>query len=232
MGLIRSASVPSAAVPFSMRDIEEQARAVLLRAQQQADQLLAEAQTQATRIRAEAQAQGQAEGRSQGLARGREEGRKAGHEQALAEARGQLGSLVSSLSQAAVALDESRHKLQTEAIQDVVALAVAIARRVTKGQASFDTNVLAENVVEAMKLVVHAADVRIAVNPAQKQALSDVLPRLQMQWPALEHVEIVEDAALSPGGCRIITRGGQVDADIDGQLDRIVENLLPPETLT
>jgi flagellar assembly protein FliH len=232
MGLIKSPNAPAGAVPFSMRDIEEQARAILLRAQQQADQLLAEAQTQARKLREEAQALGQAEGHKQGLARGNDEGRKAGHDQALTEARVQLASLVSSLSQAIVCLDESRHKLQTEAIQDVVALAVAIARRVTKRQAGFDTNVLAENVVEAMKLVVHAADVRIAVNPAQKQALSDVLPRLQMQWPALEHVEVVEDAGLSPGGCRIITRGGQVDADIDGQLDRIVENLLPSQAMT
>ena len=36
MGLIKSANAPTTLMPFSMKDIENQARAILLRAQQQA----------------------------------------------------------------------------------------------------------------------------------------------------------------------------------------------------
>jgi flagellar assembly protein FliH len=230
MGLIKSPA-PAGAAPYSMRDIEEQARAILFCAQQEADQMRAEAQAEGERLRAAAHAQGLAEGRAEGLAEGGEQGRAAGHQEALAEARGELADLISALSAAALELDESRHRLETEAIQDVVALSVAIARRVTKRQAAMDVGVLAENLAESMKLVVHAADVRIAVHPAQKQALAELLPQLQLQWPALDHVEITEDASLTAGGCRIITRGGQIDADIDGQLDRVIENLLPPARL-
>jgi len=43
----------------------------------------------------------------------------------------------------------------------------------------------------------------------------------------MSHVELLEDAALSPGGCRIFTAGGCVDGDLDVQLDRVIAQLLP-----
>jgi flagellar assembly protein FliH len=113
------------------------------------------------------------------------------------------------------------------ALSEVVELAVAVARRVTKRQGEIDPRVLEANLVEAMKLVVHAADVRIAVHPEQKAALLETLPRLKMQWPDLQHVELIEDANLSKGGCRVLTRNGEIDADLAGQLDRVVRELLP-----
>jgi flagellar biosynthesis/type III secretory pathway protein FliH len=65
------------------------------------------------------------------------------------------------------------------------------------------------------------------VHPKQRQTLESVLPELQLRWPNLKHVEIVEDAALAPGGCRVYTKQGCVDADLDAQLERIVGDLLP-----
>ncbi len=43
MGLIKATSAPPSLAPFSMRDVEQQAKAMLLRARQQAEALLAEA---------------------------------------------------------------------------------------------------------------------------------------------------------------------------------------------
>ena len=40
-------------------------------------------------------------------------------------------------------------------------------------------------------------------------------------------VAVIDDASLSPGGCRIFTTRGRIDADLDGQLDRIVADLMP-----
>ena len=57
--------------------------------------------------------------------------------------------------------------------------------------------------------------------------LTEALPKLQLRWPELKHIELVEDETLSPGGCRIFTRHGQIDADLDGQLQRIAAELVP-----
>ena len=53
------------------------------------------------------------------------------------------------------------------------------------------------------------------------------MPRLMLNWPETQHVQIVEDASIAPGGCRVYAGGGQIDATLDEQLDRVVADLLP-----
>jgi len=78
-----------------------------------------------------------------------------------------------------------------------------------------------------MRLVVRSTDVRIAVHPGQKQMLAESLPQLRMNWPNLTHVELIEDAKLTPGGCRVFSAHGEIDADLERQIDRVAADLLP-----
>jgi flagellar assembly protein FliH len=227
MPLIKAQNAPAVAQPFSMRDIENQARDIVARAQRQADGLLAEARRQAETIKHLASEAGAAEGRRDGLTIGIEQGRTSGHDEALAEYRQQFADAVTALSAVAVQIDASRRQLEARALGEVIELAVAIARRVTKRQGEIDPDMLKANLIEAMRIVSHAADVRIAVHPQQKATLAAELPALKLQWPHLEHVELTEDPALAPGGCRVFTAHGMVDAALDEQLDRIVMDLLP-----
>lgn len=227
MGLIKSANVPTTAAAFSMRDVENHAKAVLLRAREQAEGLLIEAQREAEGLKAEAQAQGLSEGRREGREQGLKDGAQAGAKQALAEHQSQLTALLSALMTAVTDLDNSRRTLEADGLHEVVSLAIAIARRVTKRQGIIEPEVLTENLREAMKLVAHAADVRIAIHPDQKTVLESVLPALRLDWPQLNHVELISDPALAIGGCRVLTARGQIDANLDGQLDRVIADLLP-----
>ncbi len=210
-----------------MTDIENHARGLLMRAQAKAEALLVEAQAQAEELRKQAVAAGTKDGLEKGMEQGRAEGRQSGHDAALEENRAELSRLVQALTAAAREIEASRSRLKSEAIDDVVHLAAIIARRVTKRQGLIDPAVLGANLNEAMKLVVHASDVRIAVHPSQRKALDAELPALQLAWPNLEHVELIGDPNLQPGGCRLFTRDGQIDGDLDTQIDRLVNELLP-----
>lgn len=227
MGVIKSNNTPPGVAPFSMRDIESQARAILVRAQQQADQVLAAAQAEGAVIRQKAYDTGFAAGKEDGLKKGLQDGRTAGTQAALNEQRASLEQLVKSLTATVTEIETSRTALEASALTQVVQLAVSISRRVTKLQASLDPSVLTENVRSAMKLVSHAADVRIAIHPTQKQTFEELLPKLRVQWPNVTHLELVGDASLSPGGCRVFTAQGHIDADLDGQIDRVAADLLP-----
>jgi flagellar assembly protein FliH len=227
MGLIKSSEVPLTVVPFSMADVERTAKSMLLRAQSQAEQLLAAAQTEAETLRQQAREQGLAEGRRDGTAQGLAQGKQAGQQQALTEHRSQLDKAIAALNAAAAAMEKGRDELESAGLIEVVQLALAIARRVTKRQANIDPHVLAANLGEAMKLAVKSADIRIAIHPSQKATLDAALPQLKLQWPNLDHVQIVEDRELHPGGCRIFTENGRISADLDEQLDRIAGELLP-----
>jgi len=232
MGLIKSNTTPASIAAFSMRDIESHAKALILRAQQQADQILAGVKTECVELRQKAYDEGYAAGNQDGLKKGTEDGRASGKQAALGEHRANLEQLAKSLTQCVQQIDDSRSYMESAAGAEVIKLAVAIARRVTKRQGAKDSNVLTDNLREAMKLVVHSADVRIAVHPTQKQTLSDVLPQLRIQWPNVTHVELIEDAALAPGGCSIFTTRGQIDADLDRQVDRVASDLLPDSSGT
>jgi flagellar assembly protein FliH len=227
MGLIKSSNVPTTTSPFSLRDVENHAKAMLVRAREQAEALLATAQQEGEILRQQAYEEGLAEGRRDGRKQGELEGTRAGAQQALAEHQEQLATLVATLTTAAVEFDASRRELEAAGLSEVVALSASVARRVTKRQGMVDPDVLAENLKEAMKFVCHAAHVRVAIHPKQKQVLDDALPRLRMAWPQLKHLEIIPDASIAPGGCRIFTARGQVDGDLNAQLDRVINELLP-----
>jgi flagellar assembly protein FliH len=227
MGLIKADNAPLKTQPFSMADIESQAQQILDQAKRKADRLEAAAHEQAKKILKDGHTAGLRGGWTEGWKKGHEEGAKAGKEQALAENKTELAATITALKSAAEQLNRSRVELESASVKDVLSLAVAIAERVTKRQGILDPAVAVNNVMEALKLVSHSSDVRIAIHPKNKSTLKEVLPRLKTQWPALTHVELVDDDMLAPGGCRIYTAQGEVDGDLDGQINRVVSDLMP-----
>lgn len=227
MAVIKSQQVPQAAAAFSMRDIEFHARALVQRAQQQAEEILIAAQIEAETLRAKAHADGHAAGKKEGHAVGLKQGEAAGKTAAFEEAREQLSTQSAALIRVVTDINADREALQQQATSEVLELAVAIARRVTKRQGLLDPAVVAANTFAAVKLVVNKADLRVALHPSQKQLLEELLPKMKQVWPQLLHVELVEDVSLAPGGCRVTTAAGEINADIDYQLDRIAAELLP-----
>ena len=227
MPIIRANQLPTTAQAFSMQDVEKAAKSVLLKAKLQAEQLIASAIEQAEQLKEEARQEGSREGFEHGHAEGARHGTEAGRQQALQQHSAELTSLVNSLRETLSQIDAHRMSIENDGTAEVVKLAIAVARRVIKKQAAVDPEVLEANLGEAMKLAVGAADLRIAVNPAQRASLNDALPRLKLKWPGLTHVELMDDAGVAPGGCRIFTRSGSIDADLDAQLERIVGELLP-----
>ena len=227
MGLIKATDAPISVAAFSMQDIEAAARNVILRAQKKAGEIVAAAHTEGQEIKSQARATGLAEGRRLGLAQGTEEGKKSGHAQALAENSAAMTKLIATLTEGVREFDDSRDQLHSRVLTEVIDLACRISRRVTKRQGMLDPQIMCKNVTEALALAVHAADVRIAVNPAQLQTLETEMPNLRMAWPQLKHVDLLADPAIAPGGVRVFTAHGQIDGDLDAQLDRIFAELLP-----
>jgi flagellar assembly protein FliH len=227
MGVIKADKLPTSISPFSLRDVENEARGILARARRQAGQLLAAAQVEGERLKKESHAQGLIEGRREGNVAGLEAGRLAGRNEALAAQSEAFRQTLAALTASVTALEAQRGSLQAAGLVELVKLSVAVARRVTKRQGLIEPQVLETNLTELMNFVAHAADIRIAVHPRQNQTLKSILPALQVQWPNLKHVEVIDDPSIAPGGCRVYSEQGFVDADLDAQINRIVDDLLP-----
>jgi flagellar assembly protein FliH len=211
MGLIKAQDAP-AVVRFKWRDIEAEAQ-----------KLLAEAARQADAIREAAREDGYRDGHDRGLVDVRDEGLRL----AIDEHAEQLELALGALHEAVAQVTTSKEQLHGDAVTDMVELAIAIARRVTKRQAMFDPQVLVANLREALGLSGRGRQLRVAIHPTQHQVLMQAMPQLAIEWPALSQAQIVEDASLAPGGCRVFTEHGQIDADLENQLDRVVGGLMP-----
>lgn len=228
MPLIKSTSSAAAqAKPFNMGDIEAHARRMLLKARQDADQLLAAAQEEAEKIKANAHIEGLASGKKEGLVQGKAEGLKQGKAEAFEKESKQLSELIMLMQQSMQQLNDQQQELMNRSEAEVLPLALAIAEKVTRRMGTLDPRVVEANAREAVRLVLSRHDIRIAANPGQRVLLEEVAERLKQQWPQLERITIIEDPSITPGGCRVTTAGGEIDADLQSQLDRIARELVP-----
>jgi flagellar assembly protein FliH len=218
MPLIKAA-IATTTVRLSLRDFDQEARERLDHARGQADAIVEQALHRAGEIGAQAMAGGWERGYAQGMADARRE--------VVERYTEEIALAVAALARAAAMLEASRTRLQEDALADVVRLAIAIAQRVTRRQGVIDAAVLTENLRDAVKQLIRRDDVRIAIHPSQRATLAEALAQLKLQWPTLEHAEIVEDETIAPGGCRVAGGQGEIDADLQAQLDRIAADLIP-----
>lgn len=213
-----------------MSDIEAHARSLLLRANQQAEQLLAAAQAEGEAMRKQAHADGRAaglaEGKREGVAQGKAEGSAAGKQQAFDAEMAKLDAAFTTLTQMTEAFDAERERALKEAEGEVMPLALAIARKITRQLGEAHPAVVEANLRDCLHLVSGPHDVRISVHPDQMGLIDELLPRLKQHWPQLKHVSVVCDDTIAPGGCRVNTARGEVDADLDHQIDRLAAELI------
>lgn len=212
---------------FSLADIRAQADDILARARAEAASILADAQRRKKELAEQARQHGHAEGQKAGLA----EGRRAGHEQGLIEARDRFGQDQQKLLGALAALlddfDQQKRRMLSQAHRDLVRLALAIAGRVVKRVVAAEPEVAASNVREAAALVSSSSDVVVQVHPGEVESLQRFCRQWGEQTGRLDHVRVMADESVDRGGCVIRTESGQVDATVQGQLDRIAEQLVP-----
>ncbi len=203
-----------------------EAQTVMLDARQQAARVLAEARSRADASREAAVAKGYAEG----FARGSSDGHEDGFNKSLAEGRQmmaeqsaemivQLRAIVRELTGAR---DEMLHAGRCELLDFALELAAKIVGHV----AVRDIAAARQNVRKVLELADRHRELCVKVNPLQLEALAEHLPELT---DALGHggrVRLMGDATISPGGAKVHTDGGEIDATIETQLDNVVEALL------
>lgn len=216
MSVIRSGSAAHRPLFLSIKDAEEEARHIVASAKERA---AIEANS--------ARAEGFERGRREGYHAGMEEGRRQGATAALEETREKLEFAVEALSNAALQLEAAKRSLQEHLPRDCAELSLAVARRIIKRQVDIDPKVLEANLEHAVKLVIDAKSVRIAFHPDDRHALDSAIQRLRLSCPAVGGAKLVEDNTLSRGGCRVYMETGMIDADLDSQLDRLIEQLIP-----
>jgi len=108
-------------------------------------------------------------------------------------------------------------KLRRQAEEDLVRLAVAIARRVLRRELTVDPEAMLGLVKAAFARIDHREVFQARTDPASEQAVQRIIQSADIG----RRVKLVADPALLPGSLVLETSRGQLDASVETQLDEI-----------
>ncbi|HAF56578.1 MAG TPA: flagellar assembly protein FliH [Thauera sp.] len=168
------------------------------------------------RMHEEVRAAGFAEGREAGYAEGLEAGRAAGY----AEGKAQAESEAARLAGLADGLDEALHALDNEVAEEIMALAIEMARRMVRLTLAEHPETVLETVRSAL-LQLPQGHAQIHLHPDD---MALVRQHLGEQLSHGGH-RLQEDARLQRGECRIDGQGAQVDATLETRWRRVLESI-------
>lgn len=155
-------------------------------------------------------------GRAEGLAAGRE----AGHTEGYAEGQAKAAAEAARLAELVGNLDQALTKIDEEVADELLGLAVEIARRMVGKTLAERPEAVLDTVRDAL-LQLPQGHAQIHLHP------DDFALAREHMGEQLAHAghRLIEDGTLTPGGCRVETPGVQIDATVETRWQRILASL-------
>jgi flagellar assembly protein FliH len=200
-------------VAFNFDDMARQASGYLDKIRAEASQILVKATQDADAIRKRAEVDG------------RKAAEQAVEKRLDQKIAAQMQTLLPALKSAIEQVENSKQGWLTHWETQAVKLAAGMASRVIRRELAKSPDVPLALVREALQLAAGAGHLRVLMNPADHQALGGELQALVAEFSHLAPAELLADASIAPGGCRVETRYGTIDQQFDAQLARIEEEL-------
>jgi len=151
----------------------------------------------------------------QGFTKGEQDGQLA--------AQKEHAPLTAALETTLVELDGIRHKISQHMEQEVVELALHVARKVVRHELTVSKDAIVCVVQEAMGKLDDPGQISIRLNPEDLKRIHGAGDRLQAVIENLDSIHFEADAGIDCGGCFIQTEYGEIDARIEEQLHAIEE---------
>ena len=159
-------------------------------------------------------------GFSEGVKKGVKEGQTAGFEQATKK----LEPLLDGLQQALMQLGNLRQNTYLIIEQEVVELALAIARKIICREIEVDKEIVVCVARKALSKVEDPGNVKIKMNPTDVQFVNQTKYKLSEMIGNIDNVTIEPGENIRSGGCVIETNLGEIDARIEKQLQAVEES--------
>jgi flagellar assembly protein FliH len=174
------------------------------------ERLLAEASAQAQEIREQARAAGYEEGHAIGLADG----------------RAQSASSAAALAEALAELTAMREQIADEVERDAIELGLALAGKIIPATLQIRPQLVVEVVQGALRRVTGQRTIAVILNPVDIETVRGALGDLKQQSGAIEHLDLQPDQRVQAGGAIVRTGEGEVDVQLQTQLERAHEVVL------
>jgi flagellar assembly protein FliH len=209
--IIRAATREAAS--FNFEDVTSQATACVAQARLEAAQILTQAAEEADALRSQSETAGRAAA-AEAIDRLVEE--------RVAARFAQLESALAGIKQD---VQSARQDWLASWREQGLRLALAIARRVIRRELVAQPDIPVALVAEALQLATGATRMKLLMNPTDVSGLADKIQKLLNADSAGVPVQLVADASIESGGCRVETEYGTIDQQFTAQLARIAEEL-------
>jgi flagellar assembly protein FliH len=238
MGSILKSSLIEGSSPrvsrFNLTDVRVEGAGILQRAcdrleeaKKEAAAIVDQARGEAQAVREQARAEGFQAGHDAGVLEGKTHGRQEGLDEARKEFAAQNIQLRTNLEQIFGRFESERNHLMGQAHQDLLALSLAIAHKITYRQVAIDPGLVLENVKAAVNLVASRSGVEVKMNPKDIERFELLDAEQAGKLLNLGHVKIIGDETVENGGCVITTNNGKIDAQVSTQLQNMIHQLAP-----
>ena len=154
------------------------------------------------RLEKEAYEKGFSQGRKDGLALEKKQMEEKGR---------QFDALFSELS-------GLKARIHSETEEELLKLSMLIAKRIIREETKTDIQIIGRTIRSALKFVVEKSNMRILINPDDMEAVRESLPELASLTKGAE-LQLIEDNAITRGGCILETGFGKINATIEDQLE-------------
>jgi len=161
----------------------------------------------------------------QDLAAVREQARREGFEAGLKEGRQKLESSAEALAAALTEASGLRASILEHSRQDMLRLVLTIAEQILQRQFQHDPQAILPVVDRALQSALHADHLTLRVNPEDLAVVSENKPLFLAGIAGLKNLSIEADAEVSRGGCLVESALGDVDAQLETQLESIRQAL-------
>lgn len=233
MALIRQSDKSSPltdAIVYRLGDLVREGTQLREQTTREVESMLVQARAERNRLVADGREEGLKQGREQGHREGFAKGEEEGRAQAIAKVSVQLAALLGGWNKTLDEFEKGRDALLLEARTEVLRLAVEIGRAVVKREIELRPETVVDQLEAALHMVVRPSRVRLAVHPEDRGLVESALPGLLARCANATHVEIEDNTEGGRGSCIVRMAGGEVDARIGVQLDRIVQAIVPSST--
>jgi flagellar assembly protein FliH len=198
---------------FNFDDMSVKANSYLEKVRQEAVEIVAQAKKEGDAIRKRAE----------------EEGRKAAIDAAskvMDEKVGkQLVTLLPAIRQVAEQLDQLKHSWLAHWERAAIHTAAQIASRVVRQEISQQPQISVNLLKEALELAAGSPTILVRMNPEDVATLGTHAEALAQELGRQAVTQVLADASITRGGCRVETKFGIVDQQIESQIKRIEEEL-------
>ena len=122
-------------------------------------------------------------------------------------------------------MDPALERAEIMAEPQLVELVGAIAARILQREARTDRDLVGATVRRVLDRLFERERLVVRVNPLDLDALRDQKVTLLEEFDGVRQLDVIADESVGPGGCVVESKTLFVDAQLDAQLGRILDEL-------